>query len=73
MKDSTVFLHSHSAYYKGLAYLTSTRKNRLGSLVKRRWCARTGTPKTSNMIIPAYSSVGDIIIIQIYPVESSEF
>lgn len=71
MDDSSMFFHSHSIYYKGFAYLTSTKKDRLVAIVKRRWCAQTGIPKTSNLVIPAYSSTGNIIITQIYPVEGS--
>jgi len=36
-----------------------------------RWCAKTHTPKTHNMMVPTFSRRGSILILQIRPIEGS--
>jgi hypothetical protein len=47
MDGGELYLHPHSVYYQGFAYITATKKYRLDALVKRRWCAKTANPKVS--------------------------
>jgi hypothetical protein len=42
---SSLFFHPTDLNLKGVGYSTLAQKYRLGTLVRRKWCATSSTPK----------------------------